>query len=233
MLLQIRRLIKRFGGVVAVDSVDLIFDSGTAIGIIGPNGSGKTTLFNLITGYHKSDAGTIIYKDRDITGLKPFQVARIGIGRTFQIPIPFSKMTLLENMLVPHMSESIKNIKRRAEELLEQFYLDHLSAELAENLSGGQLKLLEIARTLMRDPDTILLDECVAGVNPTIRSEIMGHLKHLRERGKTLILIEHDMEWISEISEKVVVMDFGRVIAQGTFSEIYSDQRVREAYLGR
>ncbi|UCD77569.1 MAG: ABC transporter ATP-binding protein [Desulfobacterales bacterium] len=218
---------------MAVDSVDLVFDSGTAVGIIGPNGSGKTTLFNLITGYHKSDAGTIIYKDRDITGLKPFQVARIGIGRTFQIPIPFSKMTLLENMLVPHMAESIKNIKKRAEELLELFYLDHLSAELAENLSGGQLKLLEIARTLMRDPDTILFDECVAGVNPTIRAEIMGHLKHLRERGKTLILIEHDMEWISEISEKVVVMDFGRVIAQGTFSEIYSDQRVREAYLGR
>jgi branched-chain amino acid transport system ATP-binding protein len=233
MLLQIRSLIKRFGGVVAVDSVDLIFDSGTAVGIIGPNGSGKTTLFNLITGYYKSDAGTIIYKDRDITGLKPFQVARIGIGRTFQIPIPFSKMTLLENMLVPHISENIKNLKKRAEELLEQFYLDHLSTELAENLSGGQLKLLEIARTLMRDPDTILFDECVAGVNPTIRAEIMGHLKHLRKRGKTLILIEHDMEWISEISEKVVVMDFGRVIAQGTFSEIYSDQRVREAYLGR
>jgi ABC-type branched-subunit amino acid transport system ATPase component len=160
-------------------------------------------------------------------------VARIGIGRTFQIPIPFSKMTLLENMLVPHISENIKNLKKRAEELLEQFYLDHLSTELAENLSGGQLKLLEIARTLMRDPDTILFDECVAGVNPTIRAEIMGHLKHLRKRGKTLILIEHDMEWISEISEKVVVMDFGRVIAQGTFSEIYSDQRVREAYLGR
>jgi branched-chain amino acid transport system ATP-binding protein len=233
MLLQIKSLTKKFGGISAVDGVDLIFEPGMAIGIIGPNGSGKTTLFNLITGYHKPDAGTIIYKDREITGLKPFQVARMGIGRTFQIPVPFSKMTLLENMLVPHMPSATKNIKQRAEELLEQFYLDHLRDELAENLSGGQQKLLEIARALMREPDTILLDECVAGVNPTIRAEIMGHLKHLRGRGKTLILIEHDMDWISEISEKVVVMDFGEVIAQGTFSEIYSNQRVREAYLGR
>jgi branched-chain amino acid transport system ATP-binding protein len=233
MLLQTKRLTKTFGGIVAVDSVDLIFESGITIGIIGPNGSGKTTLFNLITGYYKPDAGAIIYKNQEITGLKPFQVARIGIGRTFQIPVPFSKMTVLENMLVPHMPSAIKNIKHRAEELLEQFYLDHLKDELAENLSGGQQKLLEIARTLTRDPDTILLDECVAGVNPTIRAEIMGHLKHLRERGKTLILIEHDMDWISEISEKVIVMDFGEVIAQGTFSEIYSNQRVREAYLGR
>ena len=148
MHLQTNRLRKTFGGVVAVDNVDLVFEPGVAVGIIGPNGSGKTTLFNLITGYYKPDAGKITYQGHEITGLKPFQIARMGIGRTFQIPIPFGKMTLLENMLVPHIPDHIKKITKRAEELLQQFYLDHLKHELAENLSGGQQKLLEIARAL-------------------------------------------------------------------------------------
>lgn len=233
MLLQIESLTKRFGGVSAVDNVNVSFESGVTVGIIGPNGSGKTTLFNLITGYYKPDRGSIIYKGRQITGLKPFQIARIGIGRTFQIPVPFSKMTLYENMLVPNMPDKTEDIDRRAYELLERFYLDHLRDELAENLSGGQQKLLEVARALMRNPDTILLDECVAGVNPAIREEILSHLKELQREGKTLLLIEHDMDWIAEISDMIVVMDFGKVIAQGPFNEIYRDERVREAYLGR
>ena len=231
-LLQVRDVTKRFGGVTAVSRCSLSLAPGTIYGLIGPNGSGKTTLFNCITGVLERDAGEIYFKGERIDGLKPSQVARRGIRRTFQVIRVFPEMTALENLLV--VSDApYEAARRRAEELLRFVTLDRLRDEYGGNLSYGQQKLLEFARLLMTDPELILLDEPAAGVNPTLLAELLAHLKQLPAQGKTVLIVEHNMKVIMGLCETVFVLDHGEMIAQGPPEEIQGNPQVIEAYFGR
>jgi branched-chain amino acid transport system ATP-binding protein len=242
---------KRFGGVTAVDGATFQVEEGSLTGLIGPNGAGKSTTFNCITGVHEPTAGNIYFKDEDITGLKPYQIARKGLVRTFQIARELGEMTVLENlMLAPQdqrgesatravmpglrsaVMEEERDIRERAWETLEFFEIDHLATEYAENLSGGQRKLLEMARTLMTDPEMVLLDEPLAGVNPSLEEKLLERIHELRSEGYTFLLVEHDMDVIMNNCEHIIVMYQGSVLAEGTAKEIRNDERVIEAYLG-
>ncbi|MEK6666843.1 MAG: ABC transporter ATP-binding protein, partial [candidate division NC10 bacterium] len=192
-ILEVRDVTKRFGGVTAVNRCSLALTPGRIYGLIGPNGSGKTTLFNCITGLDPRDAGEIRFKGARIDGLKPHQVARRGIGRTFQIIRVFPELTALENLLVV-TREPFETARRRAEELLRFVTLDRLQHEYAGNLSYGQQKLLEFIRVLMTDPELILLDEPAAGVNRTLLNELLAAITRLRDQGKTILIVEHDMK---------------------------------------
>ena len=205
---------------------------GKIYGLIGPNGSGKTTLFNCITGLDPRDAGEIRFKGERIDGLKPHQVARRGIGRTFQIIRVFPELTALENLLVVTRGP-FETACRRAEELLRFVTLDRLGHEYAGNLSYGQQKLLEFIRVLMTDPELILLDEPAAGVNPTLLNELLAAITQLRDRGKTILIVEHDMKVVMGLCERIFVLDYGEKIAEGPPEAIQGDERVVEAYFGR
>ena len=231
-ILEVREVTKRFGGVTAVDRCSLGLAPGKIYGLIGPNGSGKTTFFNCITGLEPRDDGEIRYKGERIDGLKPHRVARLGIGRTFQIIRVFPELTALENLLVV-TGLPFDVAHRRAEELLELVTLDRLQDEYAGNLSYGQQKLLEFARVLMTDPDLILLDEPAAGVNRTLLNELLQAIRNLRAQGKTIFVVEHDMKVIMDLSEKIFVLNYGEKIAEGPPELIQSDERVIEAYFGR
>jgi len=249
-LLEVRGIVKAFGGLHALDSCTLQVQQGTITGLIGPNGAGKTTLFNLITGFHAPDDGRIYFRGEDITNLHPHQVFRRKLCRTFQIPREHQSMSVLENlMLVPpaQSGERMWNswfaparvraeeeaIRDRALEVLEFVDLLHLQDEYAARLSGGQKKLLELARTLMADPELVLLDEPAAGVNPTLMRHLADNIEYLRrERGITFFLIEHDMDLVMRMCDPVIVMSEGRHLVQGTPDEVRSDRRVLEAYLG-
>ena len=223
---------KSFGGVLAVDGLDISIDHGELVGLIGPNGSGKTTTLNLITGFLSPSDGEITFDGEDITNKKPYEVSTRGVGRTFQISKPFGRLTVVENMMVPNVSVGPEERDERIWELLEELHLDHVAENRADELSGGQKKLLELARVLMLEPGLILLDEPAAGVNPALMDEIIDDIKRINNRGTAILVIEHDMSVISALCERVIVMNAGRQVMTGTFEEVQADDQVREAYLG-
>ena len=231
-ILELCEVTKRFGGVIAVNRCSLSLAPGRIYGLIGPNGSGKTTLFNCITGLEAREEGEIRFKGELIDGLKPHQVARRGIGRTFQVIRIFPELTALENLLVVTWFP-FDLARRRARELLELVTLERLQNEYAGNLSYGQQKLLEFARVLMIDPELVLLDEPAAGVNRTLLNELLQAIRNLRAQGKTIFIVEHDMKVIMDLSEKIFVLNYGEKIAEGLPETIQTDERVMEAYFGR
>ncbi len=249
--LEVEGLRKTFGGIVAVDDVSFDVEAGTLTGLIGPNGAGKSTTFNLITGMLEPDAGTVRFNGEEITGLEPHEIANQGLARTFQIARELEEMTVLENMMLAPKGQigeslwrSVMPITREAVreqeteqldrvwEVLEFFEIDHLADEYAGNLSGGQRKLLEMARALLTDPDMLLLDEPFAGVNPSLEKRLLEHIHELREEGYTFLIVEHDMDLIMNNCERVIVMHQGRVLKDGTPAEIKESEEVIEAYLG-
>ena len=226
--LRVSNLVKRFEGVVAVNNVSFSVEKGEVVGIIGPNGSGKTTLLNLISGLIKPDRGEVYIKGKAVDP-KPHEIALKGVGRTFQIPKLFHTMTVLENMLVPVVED--ENKRKKAEELLKFFELYHLKDELAGNLSGGQQKLLEIARVMMLDPSILLMDEPFAGVHYKIVNRIVDHIKELRGE-KTFLIVSHDMHTIFGLCDRMLVMNEGKVLAEGTPEEIRRSKEIIKIYLG-
>jgi branched-chain amino acid transport system ATP-binding protein len=230
----VRDLRKAFGGVRAVDGCSFAVPGGKISGLIGPNGSGKTTTFNLLTGVIRPDDGQVIYRGEDIAGLKPHQIFGKRITRTFQVTRIFREMTVLENMLsVTGLAVPDRVARERAEELIAFVNLTHLRAEYGGRLSYGQQKLLEFARALMTDPDLILLDEPAAGVNRTLLQHLLEQIHRLQELGKTILIVEHDMNVIMNHCERIFVMDYGIKIAEGSPAEIQRDERVLDAYFGR
>ncbi len=249
-LFRIEGLTKRFDGVTALDRVDIEVYPGELRSIIGPNGSGKTTLFNCITGYLKPEEGKIYYQDRDITHLAPDKISLLGIGRTFQNVSIFPSLTVIDNMLVSiqqHQEEndlkrilhtkSIRQLeakaKERAFELLSMVKLYEHRDELAENLIYGQRKMLEFVCVLISDPPVIMLDEPAAGVNTSMVDEMKQHILNLNAKGKTILLVEHNIGMVMDISQRIVVLDYGKKIAEGTPLEIRKNELVREAYFGK
>jgi len=231
-LIEVDGVVKRFGGVTAVNGVSLALEPGHIYGLIGPNGSGKTTLFNCITGVEQIDGGQIRFKGRRIDGFKPHQVFHHGIGRTFQVIRVFPELTALENLLVVTTNDYAV-ARARAEELLAFVKLTGLAGEFAGNLSYGQQKLVEFVRVLMTDPELILLDETAAGVNRTLLNDLLEAVRTLRDRGKTVLLVEHDMKMVMGLCETVFVLDHGEKLAEGPPGLIQTDERVIEAYFGR
>ena len=231
-ILETVQLTKSFGGIVATDDLDLDVREGDIHGLIGPNGSGKTTTFNLLTGFLSPDSGEIRFQGEDITGLQPYDVSKRGIGRTFQTARPFAQMSVYENLLVPAADTTELTREEKAWQILEELDIDHVAENNAADLSGGQKKLLEIARVLMLDPKLILLDEPGAGVNPALMDDILDRIRSLNEEGRTFLIIEHDMSLIDEITDRVTVMNAGTAITTGTFEEVSQDERVKDAYLG-
>jgi branched-chain amino acid transport system ATP-binding protein len=249
--LRVEGLKKTFGGIVAVDGASFEVEEGSLTGLIGPNGAGKSTTFNCITGVHEASAGTIHFHGEEITRLSPNEVANRGLVRTFQIARELEEMTVLENMMLAPKGQrgeavwrSVLPVARRSIieqeeavleecwEMLEFFEIDHLAHEYAGNLSGGQRKLLELARALLTDPSMLLLDEPFAGVNPSLEKRLLEHIHELREEGYTFLIVEHDMDLIMENCEHVIVMHQGKVLTEGTPREIQEDEEVIEAYLG-
>jgi branched-chain amino acid transport system ATP-binding protein len=249
-LLEIRSLTKRFFGVKALSTVDMDVQPGEIVGLIGPNGSGKTTLFNCVTGFLASDGGHVSFKGEDITKLPSHEIARLGISRTFQLVRVFPKLTVLENLILAVQEHQERSIWRRifrapsvaalelaarerALELLDLVQLTSLQNEPAGSLSYGQRKLLTFVFSLMPDPDLVLLDEPAAAVNPTMINHIKDYIRALNEQGKTIFLIEHNMEVVMDLADRVVVLDHGEVIAEGDSEAIQNNERVIEAYFGR
>ena len=248
-MLEVKDLEKRFGGVKAVDKCSLRVEERSITGLIGPNGAGKTTVFNLISGLYKPDGGEIWFLGDRIDGLPSHEIARRAISRTFQIPREFKEMTVLENLMLIPQKQKGENIfnslfrpkivkvqergnRDKALRILEFLELAHLKDEYAKNLSSGQKKLLELAKILMSDPRVILLDEPGAGVNPTLMKKLVRSIEKLREEGITFFLIEHDMDLVTYLCDRVIVMNKGRKMTEGTPQEIKKDKRVLEAYLG-
>ncbi len=249
VLLDVKGVTKSFGRLLAVNDCSLEVNKGTITALIGPNGAGKTTLFNLISGFCRADEGKVLLCGKRIDHLQPHQIFHKGLIRTFQISRELERMTVLENlMLVPgnQAGEWIWNVWFRpwrvarqegvimsmALKTLEFIELYHLKDEHAGNLSTGQKRLLEIARTMMADPEVILLDEPGAGVNPTLLNKIIGYIRYLHEKGKTFFIVEHNMDLVMNLCEPIIVMNAGSILAQGAASEIRQDKRVLSAYLG-
>jgi ABC-type branched-subunit amino acid transport system ATPase component len=231
-VLAVEGVRKSFGGVTAVNGVSFTLEAGRIYGLIGPNGSGKTTLFNCVTGLERLDGGHVRFKDARIDGLKPHQIANRGIGRTFQVIRVFPELTALENLLVVTRGPRA-DAERRGRELLEFVKLEGLAGEYAGNLSYGQQKLVEFVRVLMTDPALILLDEPAAGVNRTLLNDLLAAVGRLRDQGRTILLVEHDMKVVMGLCETVFVLDHGEKIAEGPSGLIQADERVIEAYFGR
>ena len=250
-MLKIKDLNKSFGGLKAVNNVNLEVDKGSITGLIGPNGAGKTTLFNTIAGLYAPDNGDVYLEEKNIAGLKPHELFSMGILRTFQIAHEFASLTVLENlMMVPGNQRGEKliyalfgdktvkkeeeKIRAKAIEVIEFLNLKHLTQEIAGNLSGGQKKLLELGRTMMVEANLVLLDEVGAGVNRTLLNEISDAILRLnKERNYTFFVIEHDMDLIEKICDPVIVMAEGSVLFEGKFADVKSNEEVIEAYLGR
>ncbi len=228
-------LVKRFGGIVANDAVDFVVAEGDLIGLIGPNGSGKTTLINVLTGHLEPDCGHVLVRGERVSGRPPHVYAAMGIARTFQLTRLFSRMTVLENMLVPGLTRphsARDEVVRRARAYLEFLDLAHLEQLQAKNLSGGQQKLLELGRSLMLEPAVLFLDEPFAGVHPRLRDELINRIRELHQGGRTFVVVDHDMESIFRISQRLVVMARGSKIADGKPDAVRVDQTVLAAYAG-
>jgi len=231
-VLELTEVTKRFGGVTAVNRCSIALQPGRIYGLIGPNGSGKTTLFNCITGVEMRDAGAIHLRGRRIDGLASHRIARLGVGRTFQVIRVFSELTALENLLAVSWADQTTALSR-ARELLAFVRLEPMAGELAGNLSYGQQKLVEFARVLMMNPSLMLLDEPAAGVNRTLLNELLTAIRRLRDEDRTILIVEHDMKVVMGLCEHVFVLDYGEKIAEGPPEAIQRDERVIEAYFGR
>jgi branched-chain amino acid transport system ATP-binding protein len=239
---------RRFGGLVAVDVDHVEIQRGVITALIGPNGAGKTTFFNLLTGFDRPNHGSWSFNGRSLGRVPAYKVARLGMVRTFQLTKVLSKLTVMENMRIGATGQRGENLLRamfapfwrgqetentvRAQALLERFKLDAKSEDFAGSLSGGQRKLLEMARALMVAPELVMLDEPMAGVNPALKQSLLGHVKSLREDGMTVLFVEHDMDMVRDISDWVIVMAQGRIISEGPPEAVMADPRVIDAYLG-
>jgi branched-chain amino acid transport system ATP-binding protein len=236
MELKIRNLVKQFGGIQALNGVSLELSGNELVGLIGPNGSGKTTLVNTVGGIYKPNRGDIIFNSKRIERLKPNEVVRRGIGRTFQVTRAFRRMTVMENLMVPalalHPERGRRAWKARAREVLDFLTMDHLRDDYARSLSGGQQKLLELGQVMMTDPNLILLDEPFAGVHPKLMETIFDYITTLHEQGTAFIIISHDMTSIFTLSQRLVVLNYGNIIADDAPEVVKKDSAVIEAYLG-
>jgi neutral amino acid transport system ATP-binding protein len=249
-ILEVREVVRAFGGVRAVDDASFDVEAGSITALIGPNGAGKSTLFNVVSGFLSAERGTVEFEGRRIDRAPPHRIAQRGLVRTFQVPRTLTRMSVQDNVLVAatrHPGERLNGLvlrpgqargreqraRERAAELLALFRLDGLAADYAGVLSGGQRKLLDFARVLMAEPRLVLLDEPMAGVNPTLGRQLVEHVLRLRTKaGMTFLFVEHDLDIVMEASDRVIVMNEGRVIASGTPDEVRGDQRVVDAYLG-
>lgn len=247
-LLEVSGLIRSFGGLRAVAGADFAVPAGSITGLIGPNGAGKTTTFDVIAGRLRPDAGHVRFDGSEVTGDAPERLAQRGLVRTFQLPRVFGRMTVWENLLfaAEHPGEAFfrsllgtggvrkreRTIRSRADEVLHFLELDHIADARASELSGGQRKLLELGRVLMLRPRLILLDEPTAGVAPALTRDLVAHLEALRDRGTTLLIVEHDLKLVLELTDHLVVMHLGQVLAEGSPELVTRDERVLEAYLG-
>lgn len=249
-MIQLDEICVDFGGLRAVDHASFKIDAGRITGLIGPNGAGKTTAFNVISGAIQPSSGHVLFDGRDVTALKPYQRANAGLARTFQIPHEFSRLSVLENLMASASApegESVLNVVfrrgryaqeereifERARDTVRLLELEHVIDEKAGNLSGGQKKLVELGRALMREPRIVLLDEIGAGINRTLLGKLADKILMLnQERGLTFCLIEHDLEYVSRLCDHVLVMAQGSLLTEGTVDEVRNDERVIEAYFG-
>ena len=247
--LKVTNLKKSFGGLKAVDVQSLSLNTNELTSIIGPNGAGKTTFFDLISGFQDSDEGKVYLNEKNITKSQPYSIARLGMIRTFQLTKVFDRMTVLENMMfsastvnndsfirslirLPSQKTTEKNIKEKSFEIMKDLNIDHMANSYARELSGGQKKLLELGRSIINDPDILLLDEPLAGVNPKLAEEILQIILNLSEKGISILMVEHNIEAVMKISQRVIVLAEGMVIADDTPENVRSDEKVIEAYLG-
>jgi len=226
-LIQVENLTKKFGGVVALQSLSLKIEKGQRLGLLGPNGAGKTTFLDLLCGYLEPDNGSILLDSVRVNGFKPYERARLGISRTFQVPRIFKRMSLLENLLT-----SADDV-RLALDFLEKFEIEHLADQYAENLSGGQQKLLELARALVRKPRLVVADEPTAGLSPAMMQVAMEMILELNKKGVTFIIVEHNMAVITACCDVCVFLNQGVKVVEGETSDVITDRRTVEAYLAR
>ncbi|MEP3427859.1 MAG: ABC transporter ATP-binding protein [Roseibium sp.] len=249
VILETRDLSRDFGAFRAVDNVSINIRRGSITGLIGPNGAGKSTLFNLLTGTLPATTGEVYLNGHDVTGFSPDRLFAKGLGRSFQIPRPFARMSVLENVMVsplhqkgerffgPFLSPGTvkaqeKSIRERALEVIDFVTLSHLANHPAGKISGGQMKLLELARVLMGDPELILLDEPAAGVNPALTSILIDKIEQLNRQGKTFIIVEHDMDFIMSHCDPIIALAEGKIVFEGTSAEAQANPVLLDAYLG-
>lgn len=233
-LLELKDLTISFGGLTAVNKLNTKLYNGEAVGLIGPNGAGKTTAFNLIVGVYKPTDGQVFFDGEDITGLEPYEVCRKGIGRTFQVVKPFGKMTVLQNIMVGAFVNTAKQkeAKRIATEIMEKVGLRNKRDDLAQNLTIPERKRLEVAKALATKPKLLLLDEVLAGLNPTEIEDAIVLIKSINQEGITVLMIEHVLQATMAICSRIIVLDYGKKIAEGTPAEVTSNSEVIKAYLG-
>ncbi len=231
---EVKDLVKHFGGLAAVDHVSFSVEKGEIFGLIGPNGSGKTTIFNLISGFHEPTSGHVLFKGRDITGLKSYKICRFGLARTFQVVRPLGRMTVLDNVIAAALPRagSMARARTVAREAIEFCGLDHRRQVLAKGLPIGERKRLEITRAYATEPELLLLDETAAGLNPSEVDQAIELILRIRNQGTTIIIVEHIMKVIMSISDRIHAINFGQTIGEGPPKEVASSPAVVKAYLG-